>query len=113
MILLVLFYLILSLIVTGAVYLLTKNKVRWHRIDPVLIIVIPIVTWFVLTYINLKPKSLSNFLEIPMLAIGTGMISILNLLVKNKTRGERTLFNVIIPILLATCIYFLIPTLPE
>lgn len=110
---LILLYMLLSVVFVGVIYLFTKQKTQWSAIDFLSIILLPIVTWFILLLLNIKVKGLANLIEIPVLAIGSGLVGLLGLVFEKIAPGKRTLFNIIVSILVAVCLYFLMPSVPE
>jgi len=93
-------------------YFVTRKMIRWHAIG-LLALILPFIIWMLLMLLNIKTKTLSNFIELRYLSFGVGFISILSIFLFRYKDALKPTFDIVLSVLLAVIIYFAFPMLKE
>ena len=107
-----LFYLIPCSLVVGLSFLLTYRIIYWQK-NQLFILIIPFVIWFLLSFINIRNKTLGNYVELICLAVVAGTVNIISIFLFKDKPNLKPNFDILLSSIIAVLIYFVFPSLPE
>lgn len=107
-------YLIPSLPICLAVWLLARKRVQWTKFD-FAILVVPYLAWVALTAVGSLPKSLSNAaVELFYLGLGASAAPIIRFVLPKRWNGKIVAATLLVlACAVGAAIYFSVPCLPE
>ena len=89
-----------------------EAKIRWNLYDYSLLFV-PFLIWISLAVLLENIKSVSNFIELPLIGMGTGVLLVFS---ANSSSNKRVKFGIIVLVIacaIAGLVNLFFPALPE
>ena len=100
-------------ILCGPIWIFGRKRVKWTWVDYT-VAWLPLIIWFLLIWMNLKSKSLSNLAETQFIGVLMPLCPAIRLIGKNWME-ERKMARITaaLGIVIAIAVYLITPGLPE